>query len=134
MAREKNAQIKMMEMILKDLSADDRKVRLDAIESLAMSAWEPDWNPETFLAAGGLKSMIEHLSDEEEIIRSGAASVIGAVAKKGGVRQVLSSDAIPILTRLLSDPSELVRSNAQEALQQIEESQSREPPSTTAIL
>ncbi|HZD43631.1 MAG TPA: hypothetical protein VE134_06185, partial [Methanomicrobiales archaeon] len=74
----------MVEMLLKDLKGEDRTTRLDAMESLAMSAWEPDWNPETFLAAGGLQSMLDALTDDEEIIRSGAASVIGAVAKSGG--------------------------------------------------
>lgn len=134
MEEKRNMKEEMLGVILGELSAPNADRRIYAIESLVMSSWDSSWTPAELLGAGGLPKIVDRLADPEPQVRAAAAQVIGAIAKKGGVRNINHTNAVPVLISMLGDDSEQVRKNVQAALEAIEQEHDSKDLATTAPL
>jgi HEAT repeat protein len=134
MEEKKDMRGEMLGVILGELSAPNAERRIYAIESLVMSSWDASWTPAELLGAGGLSKVIDRLADPEPQVRAAAAQVIGAIAKKGGVRDLNHTNAVSVLISMLGDDSDQVRKDVQAALEAIEQEHDSRDLATTAPL
>jgi HEAT repeat protein len=92
------------ELIIEDLTGQDRKIRQNALDLLNVMTWY-DWSPTTFVAAGGVQALIACLEDPDEEARRLAAFLIGYVAEACGVETSGVGAAVPLLMKLFDGSS-----------------------------
>ena len=92
------------ELIIEDLSGQDRKIRQNALDLLNVMTWY-DWNPTTFVASGGAQALISCLEDPDEEARRLAAFLIGYIVESCGVENTGIAGAIPLLMKLFDGSS-----------------------------
>ena len=92
------------ELIIEDLTGQDRKIRQNALDLLNVMTWY-EWDPATFVAAGGTQALIACLEDPDEEMRRLAAFLIGYVAEACGVENTGVAGAVPLLMRLFDGSS-----------------------------
>lgn len=112
------------------LASPDENERLVGVESLLMSAWDPDWAPRRLIDEGGIPGLVACLGDDIDLIRGAAARLLGRIAAHGEAEAVLSAGAQEPLEAMLADEDPLNRQNAQEALEEIRRQRCAPSPAT----
>ena len=92
------------ELIIEDLTGHDRKIRQNALDLLNVMTWY-DWDPTSFIAAGGAQALVACLEDPDEDARRLAAFLIGYVAEACGVENTGIAGAVPLLMKLFDGSS-----------------------------
>jgi HEAT repeat protein len=92
------------ELIIEDLTGQDRKIRQNALDLLNVMTWY-DWDPTTFVAAGGSQALISCLEDPDEEARRLAAFLVGYLAEACGVENTGIAGAVPFLMKLFDGSS-----------------------------
>ena len=92
------------ELIIEDLTGQERKIRQNALDLLNVMTWY-DWNPTTFVASGGCQALISCLEDTDEEARRLAAFLIGYIAEACGVENTGVAGAVPLLMKLFDGSS-----------------------------
>ncbi|HTY52700.1 MAG TPA: HEAT repeat domain-containing protein [Methanomicrobiales archaeon] len=92
------------ELIIEDLAGQDRKIRQNALDLLNVMTWY-DWDPTSFIAAGGAQALVTCLEDPDEDARRLAAFLIGYVAEACGVENTGIAGAVPLLMKLFDGSS-----------------------------
>ena len=92
------------ELIIEDLTGQDRKIRQNALDLLNVMTWY-DWNPTTFVASGGAQALISCLEDPDEEARRLAAFLVGYIAEACGVENTGITGAVPLLMKLFDGSS-----------------------------
>jgi len=92
------------ELIIEDLAGQDRKIRQNALDLLNVMTWY-DWDPTSFIAAGGAQALVACLEDPDEDARRLAAFLIGYVAEACGVENTGIAGAVPLLMKLFDGSS-----------------------------
>ena len=87
------------ELIIEDLSGQDRKIRQNALDLLNVMTWY-EWDPASFVAAGGVPALITCLEDPDEEATRLAAFLIGYVAEACGVENSGAAGSVPLLMKL----------------------------------
>ncbi|HUK39090.1 MAG TPA: HEAT repeat domain-containing protein [Methanomicrobiales archaeon] len=93
-----------VELIIEDLTGQDRKIRQNALDLLNVMTWY-DWDPAPFIAAGGAQSLVTCLEDPDEEARRLAAFLIGYLAEACGVENTGVAGAVPLLMKLFDGSS-----------------------------
>jgi len=92
------------ELIIEDLAGQDRKIRQNALDLLNVMTWY-DWDPTTFVAAGGAQALISCLEDPDEEARRLTAFLVGYIAEACGVENTGIAGAVPLLMKLFDGSS-----------------------------
>ena len=93
-----------VELIIEDLTGQDRKIRQNALDLLNVMTWY-DWDPTSFVAAGGAQALVTCLEDPDEEARRLAAFLIGYLAEACGVENTGVAGAVPLLMKLFDGSS-----------------------------
>jgi len=93
-----------VELIIEDLTGQDRKIRQNALDLLNVMTWY-DWDPAPFIAAGGAQALVTCLEDPDEEARRLAAFLIGYLAEACGVENTGVAGAVPLLMKLFDGSS-----------------------------
>ena len=97
------------ELIIEDLTGQDRKIRQNALDLLNVMTWY-DWDPAKFISSGGSQALITCLGDPDEEARRLAAFLIGYVAESCGVENTGIAGAVPLLMKLFDGSSGTISS------------------------
>jgi HEAT repeat protein len=87
------------ELIIEDLMGRDRKIRQNALDLLNVMTWY-GWEPQVFVAAGGLPALITCLGVGEEEGQRLAAFLIGYIVDSCSADTPGIADAVPSLVKL----------------------------------
>jgi len=93
-----------VELIIEDLTGQDRKIRQNALDLLNVMTWY-DWDPAPFIATGGAQALVTCLEDPDEEARRLAAFLIGYLAEACGVENTGVAGAVPLLMKLFDGSS-----------------------------
>ena len=92
------------ELIIEDLTGQDRRIRQNALDLLNVMTWY-DWDPVKFISSGGTQALVTCLEDPDEEARRLAAFLIGYLAEACGVENTGVAGAVPLLMKLFDGSS-----------------------------
>lgn len=119
MQDEDTVRMRLLKANIRYLSSPDDNERLIGVESLLMSSWDPEWSPRNLIDEGALPALVACLGDDIDLVRGGAARLVGAIVAKGELEAVIEAGAQEPLEAMLGDEDPLNRRNAKEALEAI---------------
>jgi hypothetical protein len=119
MQSEENIRTRLLKANIRYLGSPDDNERLIGVESLLMSSWDPGWSPRQLIDEGGLPGLVACLGDDIDLIRGGAARLLGTIVTKGELDAVIEAGAQEPLEAMLDDEDPLNRQNAQATLEEI---------------
>ena len=120
MQSEEAIKTRLLKANVRYLASPDDNERLIGVESLLMSSWDPEWSPRQLIDEGGLPNLVARLGDDIDLIRGGAARLLGRIVAKGEFDAVIEAGAEEPLKTMLADEDPLNRQNAKEALEEIQ--------------
>lgn len=119
MQSEEAIKTRLLKANVRYLASPDDNERLIGVESLLMSSWDPGWSPRRLIDEGGLPNLVACLGDDVDLIRGGAARLLGTIVAAGELEAVIEAGALEPLETMLEDEDPLNRQNAKEALEEI---------------
>ena len=108
----KSLELEMLAQNIHLLSSEDEEERLNALEALVTSTWDPTWSPRTLIDSGGLPSVVSCLSAGSPRVRGAAVALLRALVDRGEAEVVAVNDVVPVLEQLQDDPDEIVKTRA----------------------
>jgi hypothetical protein len=108
----KSLESEMLAQNIHLLSSEDEEERLNALEALVTSTWDPAWSPKTLIDCGGLPSMVSCLSAGSPRVRGAAVALLRALVERGEGEAVAVNNVVPVLEQLQDDPDEIVKTRA----------------------
>ncbi|MBP1928852.1 HEAT repeat protein [Methanolinea mesophila] len=94
------------------MSSEDEEERLNAVEALVTSTWDPAWSPKMLIDGGGLPAVASCLSAGSPRVRGAAVALLRALVERGEAEAVAVNNVVPVLERLRDDPDEIVKTRA----------------------
>ena len=92
------------EQIIENLTHGDRKLRLNYLDLLKVMTWY-GWEPQAFVAGGGIPALIRCLDANDEEAWELSAKLIGYVVEMCGSETTGAADAVPSLMKLFDKSS-----------------------------
>jgi HEAT repeat protein len=108
----KSLESEMLSQNIHLLSEEDEEERLNALEALVTSTWDPTWSPEKLINGGGLPAVVNCLSAGSPRVRGAAVALLRALVERGEGDAVAVNNVVPVLEQLQNDPDEIVKTRA----------------------
>ena len=106
----------LMRDLICRLGDPDEEVRENAVEALAVMAWDEDWRPDELIHQGGIEALTELLTDDNMHSVLSALDIFIAVAASGRGEQLITAGVIVSLDQIREHEDPRIREKVRDAL------------------
>ena len=99
-AKQKSGESRLLAEVVRDLSCDDPEARRKALDAVMVFAWKPGWEPDEFIALGGVPALLKGLREKDEKARVQAVRAVDRLADLGAAPELVEAGALPLLERM----------------------------------